>query len=257
MVSRKPTPWGIEFKSLCDGESGICCRLEIQEGAERMRRAKYRPAFGWRDRSTLTYVFNVGTTDDDEPFKRPRWRKVLSDDGTHYVTQPYWRSVPCPEVVRTFYRYFSAVDIHDHHRQGTLAFHDNWGTKTWWHRVYSNVIAICIVDAFFAYRLRCRQLRRPDKMVMEFPEFLDKLAYKLVNEGAPKGARPAKRARREAEPNADDIYVSSLPKTRTDPSSPLFSSCGKNTIWPRLTAWKWRFLGAQRVSTVTRTLLSR
>jgi len=85
-----------------------------------------------------------------------------------------------------------------------------------------NAWRICIVDAFFAYRVRCRQLRQPEKQVIDFLKFLDKLAYKLVNEGTPKGARPAKRLRREVEPNADDIYVSILPKTRTDPSSPPF-----------------------------------
>jgi hypothetical protein len=105
-------------------------------------------ALGWKDRKGLMYVMNVGLTVASEPYKHPRSRKVLSEDGRRWVTCLSNREVACPEAIKTFYTYFGAVDHHDHLRQGTLAFHKHWPTKTWWHRVYSNVIAICIVDAY-------------------------------------------------------------------------------------------------------------
>ena len=85
-------------------------------------------ALGWKDRKGLMYVINVGLRVACEPYKRPRSRKILPEDGRRWVTSLSNREVACSEAIKTFYTYFGAVDHHDHLRQGTLAFHKHWPT---------------------------------------------------------------------------------------------------------------------------------
>lgn len=45
-VPRKPEPLGKEVKTMCDGESGIFLRIEVQQGAERHRLQEWYDAWG-------------------------------------------------------------------------------------------------------------------------------------------------------------------------------------------------------------------
>ena len=49
------------------------------------------------------------------------------------------------------------IDIHDHYRQGIIAFHLHWQTRTWWHRLFSSIYGIIITDAYFLYKLEFKQ----------------------------------------------------------------------------------------------------
>jgi hypothetical protein len=40
-VKRKPQPLGAEMKTVCDGSTGMCMLVEMQEGKERMRNRKF------------------------------------------------------------------------------------------------------------------------------------------------------------------------------------------------------------------------
>jgi hypothetical protein len=162
-------------------------------------------AFGWKDRKAICLVANVGTTLPGEPFKRPRWTKQLSEDGKQYVTVPRYRTIPCPEVVRRFYKYFSAIDIHDHLRQGSLAVHQNWHTQCWWHRVYSNVIAIAVVDAFLMYRYYATRTLMEEKELVNFTVFVDQLAHQLATNVLDVPAQAATRHPRVAQ-KAPNLY---------------------------------------------------
>ena len=57
-IARKPEPWGIEFKSVCCGITGICLFLEIQEGKERMAKAKFRDHYPPLSHWCFAYVTN-------------------------------------------------------------------------------------------------------------------------------------------------------------------------------------------------------
>jgi hypothetical protein len=52
-ITRKPRPYGVEMKAVCDGESNICMRLEIQEGKERMRAKPYVRDYGVTTATTI------------------------------------------------------------------------------------------------------------------------------------------------------------------------------------------------------------
>lgn len=57
-------------------------------------------------------------------------------DGTR-TTVHYESIVQRPQMVENIFTYFSAIDIHNHYRQGTLAMEESWGTHCWWYRILS------------------------------------------------------------------------------------------------------------------------
>ena len=46
LIPRKPEPLGTEFKTVCDGETGILIYLETQKGKEKMRSAEHVDSYG-------------------------------------------------------------------------------------------------------------------------------------------------------------------------------------------------------------------
>ena len=111
--------------------------LRQQRGSTKLLQSDYKVgetthcmfAHGWADKKTKGFLFNVGTTVQGEPAKRKRFRKVEADDGQRFETISLYKHVPMTEMIHSFFRYFSAIDIHDHYRQGSLALQDNWLTK--------------------------------------------------------------------------------------------------------------------------------
>lgn len=87
------------------------------------------------------------------------------------------------KVVRTLFEYFPKIDIHDHYRQGSLAFHQKWPTKTWWHRLYSNLLGMLVVDAYFIYLHEWKKFTSGDTTFdsLTFPMFIDRLAYEMIH----------------------------------------------------------------------------
>jgi hypothetical protein len=53
-IKRKPKPLGAEFKSVCDGSTGICLFLETQEGKARMARKIFCDAHPATTATTVT-----------------------------------------------------------------------------------------------------------------------------------------------------------------------------------------------------------
>jgi len=124
-----------------------------------------------------TIISNVGTTHPSlQEHTRYRHRKVLSEDGRSYLTQRYPKVIPMPRMVEDFFRHFSVIDIHDHLRQGTLKFHAHWRTLTWWHRRFSTILGIIVVDAYNAYKFEFRRMHGRATNFMDFPTFVDQLA---------------------------------------------------------------------------------
>jgi hypothetical protein len=137
-------------------------------------------AIGWMDKKVITCLFNVGTTAVVEDLKRMRSKRQLLEDGSGYETVKYFKVVPIVDVMARLFKYFPKVDIHDHYRQGSLSFHTYWPTKTWWHRLYSNILGIIIVDAYFMYRHDQLRYDRDEARLLTFSSFIDVLAYELL-----------------------------------------------------------------------------
>ena len=88
-----------------------------------------------------------------------------------------YKEVPRPSLVEEFYSCFSAIDVHDHYRQGSLEMERNWVTRKWYHRIFTTILGICIVDAFYAYKLEMKQAGKDPR---DFTYFVGRLAHQLV-----------------------------------------------------------------------------
>ena len=69
---------------------------------------------------------------------------------------------------------FSNIDVHNHYRQGSLAMEKSWRTHKWYHRIFTTVFGMCVVDAFYAHKYECHGN-------MQFTEFTSTLAHELVH----------------------------------------------------------------------------
>jgi len=137
-------------------------------------------AVGWYDRTLKTIITNVGTSLAGRPSIRTRHRKGMDTIRQVELTQRYEISVQRPYFIELLYKYFSCVDIHDHYRQGSLALHNVWKTKTWWHRLFSTIFGMLVVDSFYYYLYQCKYKSVADNKILNFPAFLDNIAYNLI-----------------------------------------------------------------------------
>ena len=97
--------------------------------------------------------------------------------NNEYETRVPYKEIPRPSLVEEFYSCFSAIDVHGHYRQGSLEMERNWVTRKWYHRIFTTILGICIVDAFYAYKLEMKQARKDPQ---DFTYFVGRLAYQLV-----------------------------------------------------------------------------
>ena len=116
-----------------------------------------------------------GSTAPGEPSIRQRHKKKV--ENNEYVTRVWHKFVKRPKMVEEFFSCFSNVDIHDHYRQGSLEMERNWVTKKWYHRIFTTIFGICVVDAFFAYKYE-RQMSAEE--AKDFTHILGRLARQLI-----------------------------------------------------------------------------
>ncbi len=83
-------------------------------------------------------------------------------------------------MVELYHVNMGAVDQHNRKRQGDLAFHTHWPTRTWWHRVFSTFYGIMITDAYFMYRYSMKAIEEENK-IMSYIKFCDILACQLIH----------------------------------------------------------------------------
>ena len=77
-----------------------------------------------------------------------------------------------------------AVDIHNHLRQGSLAFERNWLTKKFRIRFFMTLLGVIITNAFLMSELEHSTFNsQPDSCPDSgnFTNFLDKLAYQMIS----------------------------------------------------------------------------
>ena len=93
-VKRKPEPLGAEFKTVCDGESGVMMYMEVQEGAVRMARKPFLDQYKPTTACTLRLVSGAAPNTDgkkrtvyaDSWFMSMETRDALSEElGYHSV----------------------------------------------------------------------------------------------------------------------------------------------------------------------------
>lgn len=145
----------------------------------------------WKTKMMKLIITTVGNTLPGNPLVSKRSKRILMADG-RYGTHRYTKETARPKVISDMFEHFSAVDVHDHYRQGTLRMEITWPTKTWHHRIIATVLGMVMVDAYFAYRFDHRRLNHGDEGAMlPFMSFVDQVAFKLLfNRWLQGGVRP-------------------------------------------------------------------
>ena len=133
-------------------------------------------ALAWKDKKVKTIISNVGTTNPGNPCKRKRYMRV-EKDGV-YETTEYYKEISRPAMIELFFSCFGVIDVHDHYRQGSLAFERDWYTHSWWHRIFATLLGMCIVDAYLAYKFEGEDAR---DSILDFKGFIGRVAYQLIH----------------------------------------------------------------------------
>jgi hypothetical protein len=132
-------------------------------------------ALGWADKKLKTIISNVGTTLPATPIQRIRSKNVNG------ITEHFIKEIQCPMMINQFFSCFSAIDIHDHFRQGTLALHEHWKTMKWWHRVFSTILGIIVTDSYLLYKYEYKEFYNGDTTnLVEFVDYIDQLAIEII-----------------------------------------------------------------------------
>ena len=137
-------------------------------------------ALGWHDLKLKTIITNRGTTLSGTDSIRYR-HKIVVVDGVE-VTQKEEKRIKRPRMIEDFFECFSAVDVQDHLRQGSLRMEEVWKTKQWFHRIFAKIYGIILTDCFLAYRWT--KTSQHDTKIDDFSTFLGKLCKQMIdNEG--------------------------------------------------------------------------
>jgi hypothetical protein len=101
-------------------------------------------ALSWKDRKLKTIISNAGTTLPGNPRKRKRHKKVEKDGM--YETVTYYKEISRPSIIELIFSCFGAIDVHNHYRQGSLAFERQWYTHSWWHNLFTAYRSMYAID---------------------------------------------------------------------------------------------------------------
>ena len=129
-------------------------------------------ALGWSDKKDKQIVFTTGTTLPAEPSVRKRHKRV--EVNGRFVSEPYYKIIPRPMVVKELFDAFSVIDVDDHYRQGSLELERTWIVRDWVLRIFMTILGIIIVNAFYAFLYISG--KEPT-----FNEFLGRLSYQLIH----------------------------------------------------------------------------
>jgi len=83
-------------------------------------------------------------------------------------------------MIEQYFENFGTIDHNDRKRQGDLAFHLNWPTRTWWHRLFSTIYGVIITDAYYMYKFENKDYLEANEK-LPFIKFCDKLACEMIH----------------------------------------------------------------------------
>ncbi len=83
-------------------------------------------------------------------------------------------------MVEQYFQNFGSIDHNDRKRQGDLAFHLHWATKTWWYRFFSTIYGVMITDAYYMYMFEVKEYLE-EKDNVTYMKFCDKPAGQQIH----------------------------------------------------------------------------
>lgn len=153
-------------------------------------------ALVWRDKKTKLFVATCGATiDSPDPIVRER----LRFEGGQVVSKNL--TVQRPMLVKDYFDAAKAIDVHNHLRQGTLALERNFGTHTWWHRVFLTLIGVVVTNSYRAF-VHFHPARSSVGSTESLSEFKEELAEQMVRNSL---ASPERRSQKRAPAEEDDL----------------------------------------------------
>ncbi len=136
-------------------------------------------AVAWSSSSKMKVLKKIistcGTTVEGSPHRKRGIEEIVLDGVT--MKKEIHIPIARPKIVETLFASFSAVDIHDHYRQGILCMEPNWPTKNWRKRIFSTILGMHLTDAFLAYNYECN-LHGVEPLC--FKVFVSKIAKDLI-----------------------------------------------------------------------------
>lgn len=127
-------------------------------------------ACGWADKKPKFILLN---TNPEQPSICPCHRREVVNGEPVSCIQETW-----PHIIELFFQHFSAIEVYDHLRQGSLAMEREWYTHSWWHCVFGTILGIRIVHGYMAYRYESEQAFSDPNDVDTFTIFI--LGHQLV-----------------------------------------------------------------------------
>jgi hypothetical protein len=138
---------------------------------------------------------------------RSRTTTVMDSKTRELITIKYTKAIKRIGIVKKFHEYFPAVHIHNHYRQGSLAFERKWKTKRFSLRFFMSLLGVCITNAFLMYDLEYKRssssisgVGSSEKKKLDFTNFLDSLAYLMIFSDA-RDAFKSKKRKNEGKSN--------------------------------------------------------
>ena len=133
-------------------------------------------AIGWRQsrESILYFIMTRGASSTRADPSDPHIQRWIDANGNAAD-----RHIPRPQVATLYFKGNNVIDVHNQHRQGTLALEKKWSTHDCWFRLFTTLVGICTVDAMMMHRHFKKQ--RPDDSETKTLTFAALLAKKLVD----------------------------------------------------------------------------
>ena len=125
------------------------------------------------DKQPLLLVATCSTTLPGDPAVRKRTHLGL--DGSWQAVEYHLKQ---PEISALYRKYFNKIDVHNHIRHSTPSFSDVWGTNTWWHRDFAEMLGFIQTNAHLAWNHFSPQGKA---LPLHYKQFQKKLAARLIN----------------------------------------------------------------------------
>ena len=141
-------------------------------------------AVSWTSSSKLSRIKHIVATTGTTAPGTPHHKRTLN--YTEVNGKKLWsrgtRPIDRPKILEELFDGFSAIDVHDHFRQGILKIEIHWETNNWRIRVFSTLFGMHCTDAFLAYR---HEHLNTSTGVMSFTRFCSILAHSLIHIDVP------------------------------------------------------------------------
>ncbi len=136
-------------------------------------------AVGWSSSSKMKVLKKIISTTSTTHEGTPHMKRGIQEIDHNGVTAKKCIKIPIdrPKVVQQLFDSFSAIDVHDHYRQGILHFEDRWPTKDWRRRFLATWLGMILTDAFLAYVFDCKNAGQD---TMPITVFCSKIAKNLI-----------------------------------------------------------------------------